>query len=477
MAERELEPAASYARISQKVERDKVADQHRQNEAHAAATGRRIVAYYTDDGIGALGDKTRPDFERMLRDAGSAEWRVIIATEEERLARNLDDKLELHAVCEDAGVVWDTARDGFVDPSTDSGEFMSTIRAAVGRIESRRKTRRQRAASDERAADGAPTARPGYGYRRENGRDIVCDDEAATIREAARRVLGAESLRSVAADFNARGIPSPAGAPWQGVTLRQLIRRPSLAGLRIHRGRIVGDFDADLHPAILDRDTHDRLVAMFDDPTRASSSRVGHPPKYLLSGVAWCGICGETLGGRMVRLAPWSPKPRQKSKPVKAAYACGTCHKVRRLQEPVDGLVTEILLRRLERDDAAELFTTGDPDAAREAREAIAAVTARLASAADMFASGTIDADQLGRITAKGRADREALESALSAALPPAVPRDAVGPRARTAWAGYDIERRRALLSAVMRVTILPAGSGRSFDPKLVRIEWLSEAT
>lgn len=218
-----------------------------------------------------------------------------------------------------------------------------------------------------------------------------------------------------------------------------MLRRPSLAGLRTHRGRVVSAFDPDWHPAILDADTHNRLVALFDDPTRASSSRVGHPPRHLLSGIAWCGLCGETLGGRMIRLAPWSPKPGQSSKPTEAAYACRECHKVPRLQEPVDALVTEAVLRRLESGDAADLLTTGDPEAACVLHAQIAAVTARLATAADLFAAGTIDGDQLARITATVRAEPSRARVAGSAACgraaarsPPRVPSNPVSaPRGR----------------------------------------------
>lgn len=113
-----LIPAASYARISERVAtRDKVAVQHVQNEHHATARGYTIVARYTDDGISALRHKQRPDFERMLADAETGVFAVIVATEEERLARNVEEKLELHAACEVAGVVWDTARGGYVDPA------------------------------------------------------------------------------------------------------------------------------------------------------------------------------------------------------------------------------------------------------------------------------------------------------------------------------------------------------------------------
>lgn len=468
-----LIPAASYARISEKVStRDKVADQHVQNEQHAATRGYRIVARYTDDGISALGHKERPDFERMLADAETgAPWRVIVATEEECLARNVEEKLELHAACEVAGVVWDTARDGYVDPATDSGEFMSTVRAAMGRIESKRKARRQLAASDARAADGLPTARPGYGYRREDRHDVIVEAEAVVIREAARRVLAGDSLRGIATDFNARGIPSPAGAPWQGITLRQLIRRPSLAGLRTHRGKVVGTFNPELHPAILDEDTHARLEALLTDPNRAQGTG-GRTPVHLLSGLAVCGRCGDTLGGRMKRIPGWTPKPGQKSKPVKAAYACGTCHKVRRIQEPVDEFVTEVILRRLEQPDAAQLFSQGDTGAAQKARDAIEAIDARLATAADQFADGVLTGDQLRRITERLRADRTAHERTVAESMPARVPVDVAGPLARQTWAGLHIDNRRAIIDALAVVVIEPQGSGRAFDPDLVRIVW-----
>ncbi|MFK4761568.1 recombinase family protein [Microbacterium sp. ZW T5_45] len=486
----ELIPAASYARISQKVERDKVADQHTQNEQHAAARGYRIVARYTDDGISALGHKERPDFERMLADAETGAFAVIVATEEERLARNVEEKLELHAACEVAGVVWDTGRDGYVDPATDSGEFMSTVRAAMGRIESRRKARRQRAASDARAAEGAPTARPGYGYRRETGRDVVVEAEAAVIREAARRILDGDSLRSIATDFNARGIASPRTGeqarkaerqdlaapppiPWQGITLRQMIRRPSLAGLRTHRGKVVGTFNPELHPPIIDEDTHARIEALLTDPNRAQGTG-GRTPVHLLSGLAKCGRCGDTLGGRMKRIPGWKPKPGQKSKPVKAAYACGTCHKVRRIQEPVDEFVTEVILRRLEQPDTAQLFSQGDEGAAQVARDAIETIDARLATAADQFAEGVLTGDQLRRITERLRNDRTTHERIVAESMPARVPVDAVGPLARQTWAGLHIDSKRAIIDALATVVIEPQGSGKTFDPDLIRIVWRS---
>lgn len=461
--------AVIYSRISDDPTGRAAGVQRQTDECQELADARAVdvVEVVVDNDLSATNGKRRPGFERVLElvRTGTIDTVVIWHTDRlYRLPRDLEPLIEL-ADARPLRFLTVTASE--IDLNTSSGRMVARILAAASAAEVEHKVERQRSASDQRAARGGLTVRPGYGYRRVGGRDVVDEEEAAVISEAARRLLDAEPLRSIAADFKRREIPTPAGAPWQAVTLRQLIRRPSLAGRRTHRGRVVGNFDPELHPAILDADTHDRIVALLDDPTR-SHSGVGKPAQHLLSGIALCGRCG----GRMKRLPPWAPKPGAAGKQMKAAYACGYCHKVRRLQAPVDELVTEILLRRLEREDAAELFTTGDPDAARAARDAIAGVSARLGSAADLFAAGSIDAEQLARITAKGRADRDALETALSAALPPVLPQDAIGAHARDAWARYDVERRRAILSALMIVTILPAGPGTAFNPELIQIRW-----
>jgi hypothetical protein len=120
------------------------------------------------------------------------------------------------------------------------------------------------------------------------------------------------------------------------------------------------------------------------------------------------------------------------------------------------------------------LFAQGDPAALQAARDSIDAVDARLANAADLFATGGIDAAQLTRITERLRVDRSQAAAALDAALPAAVPVDLVGDAAADTWAALSMDSKRAVLTALVDVTILPSGSGKSFDPDTVRIRWKS---
>lgn len=460
--------AVIYARISYDRAGEGAGVERQEAECRLLAErlGVSVDRVYVDNDVSATSGVERPEFERMLSDHPS----VIITWAQDRLLRLSSDLERVITL----NVPVHMVTQGTLDLATPAGRAVARTVAAWSTFETEQKGLRQLAASDQRAAQGGVTAKPGYGYRRVEGRDVIDSAEAGVVREAARRLLDGESLRGVAADLNARGVASPAGAPWQSATLRQMIRRPSLAGRRTHRGVVVGDFNPELHPAILDVDTHERLVALFDDPTRKTSPG-GRTPRHLMSGLAVCGRCG----GSMKRLAGWAPKDGgPKSKAVKPAYACTACFKVRRLQEPVDELVTEVVLQRLERPDAAELFSRGDAGAARDARDAIAAVDARLATAADQFADGVLTGEQLKRITEKLRLERTRLEGALAASLPAAVPVAAVGTRARSTWAGMHIDSQRALIEALVRVVILPVGaSGRSaFDPDGVRFDWVAGA-
>jgi Recombinase len=54
-------------------------------------------------------------------------------------------------------------------------------------------------------------------------------------------VLRGESLRSIAMDWNERGIKTVGGVTWQGSMIRRVLMSPRIAGLKEHRGEIVGE--------------------------------------------------------------------------------------------------------------------------------------------------------------------------------------------------------------------------------------------
>jgi site-specific DNA recombinase len=126
--------------------------------------------------------------------------------------------------------------------------------------------------------------RRGFGHTQD--RRAVIAGEADLIRDAAGRVLRGETLVSVVDDWNGRGVTTTTGGPWRINALSALLIQPRLAG-------------ADASPAILDRSTHEGLLALRRGrrrPAGAGADRGGHR-RYLLGGYLVCWRCGGRVGG------------------------------------------------------------------------------------------------------------------------------------------------------------------------------------
>jgi site-specific DNA recombinase len=321
--------AAIYARISETVERrDKVADQIAQCERLAERRGYEIVRVYKDDGISALGGKERPGFDALLDGIVAHDFDVVLATEEERFARNLRDKTDLQAACMETGVVWETDRDGFVDPSTESGEFFSTMRAAMGRMESRRKSARQRSANADRAAAGRPNpGRRRFGY--ESDGIHPRPDEAAVVRRMFAHILEGRSLRSLSQALTAEGVDPSPGKDWSPRRVRDIITNPHYSGRVRHLGVIT---PSDVVIPIVSEEDAASARALLADPGRKVTP--GNQRRHLLSGLVHCGVCGDALVYRNT-------------------YLCG--------DNPGHISITKRILETHVRDEVAAALITGGP--------------------------------------------------------------------------------------------------------------------
>ena len=437
-----------------------VARQEQECRVLAERLGLTVVHTYTDNDISATSGKVRPDFEAML----DAQPEAIIAWHQDRLLRLTRDLERVIAL----NVPVYTVTAGTLDLTTPAGRAVARTVAAWSQYEGEQKATRQVAANVQRAVKGVHSGRVGYGYRREGTAVVLHPEEATTIRSVVLRVLDGESLRAICKDLDARHVPMPGrAARWNSTTLKQLLLRPSLAGWTVHRGKVVGHAPDD-SPRVIDEDTRERIKAVLTDPVRRTAPP-GRAPKYLLGGIARCGRCGGVMAravGRMQRQANGNVKRQPPS------YVCSECYRVRRKQSDVDALVEGTVVGRLQMPDAAQLFATGDPTALQEARDTIEALDARLANAADMFATGDIDAVQLTRISERLRADRAQAAAAVEAALPAAVPAELMGGHAAEVWAALSMDSKRAVLTALVTVTILPSGSGKAFNPDTVQVRW-----
>jgi len=467
--------AAKYRRISDDREGRElgIARQNADLDALANQRGYQVVASYTDNDIGASTRSTKPrsDYDRMLADARAGHFQVILAYTSSRLTRRPREHEDLIDLAERHGVRFEYVRSPSFDLNTADGRHVARMLAAQDAAESERISERVQRARLAQAMQG----RNGGGGRRPFGFEAdgvtVRPSEADEVVRAADALLAGVSLAQVTADLRERDVPTVTGARWSTRTVRDILLRPRNAGLIVHRGEVLEGAEAPWAP-ILSRDVWQAVTALLTDPSRRTSP--GNVPRWLGSGLYRCGHpdCIDadppstlTVGG--------SVNGRHRTR----RYRCPEQH-LSRAAAPLDKYVGKVIAHRLSRKDAADLLTppAQGVDTAALARDA-AAVRRKLREARrlwrdDVFTDGEYRVE---------RAELQARLTAVEERQRAASGRDplaGIAGRADAAevWERLGLGRQRAILDALVIVTVLPQRLGRlpdgsRFDPNAVSIE------
>lgn len=474
-----------YVRISSDIEGTGlgVARQRADCEALAERLGWQVVGVYEDNDVSASKGTLRPAYQRMVRDIESGQINAVIVWDVDRLTRTPRELEDVIDFAERQGLKLASVG-GDIDLATEQGRMMARMKGTVARYEIEQSRRRLKRKHAELAAAGRHNGpRPfGWDLVSVNGHKVlrINPAEAEIIRECVRRVLAGEGLWRIVKDLNARGVKTSTGRSWQTQVLRRMLLRWRNCGVRTHNGHEVA---AGQWEPIIDRETHERVVATLTDPARRANNR-GTEVKYLLTGIATCGECRRPVVGTAefsydVK-APTKVDPdRTRTRFYPRAYKCphAGCMKVQRRMDDVDELVSGVVVGLLEREGVVVLG--GDPSAAAGARARIESLEAKLSIAADQFAEDLITAEQLKRITGRLRPELDSEKARLRRSVPDDSLSRFTGVTARQAWREADVETRRRVLRALaeaasMGITIdrVGPGNGAEFDPGSVRIDW-----
>ena len=280
------------------------------------------------------------------------------------------------------------------------------------------------------------------------------------------------------ADWQARGIVTPAGNPWRQGALGRMLAGSFIAGLRMRHtdpdpalraartGQVTyTDGDPALWPPILERATWQRLHALLTTPGRrkaASNARIN-----LLVGFLYCGRCGHALVGRTRVFSARTPSD------AKRRYVCpprtlGGCGGVAILTAETDAAITRRVLEALDSPTMRDALSEAAADTPTDPLGERAAAQARMDELAGDYAAGALTRGEW-------QAARAVLVARLDAAPASARPTLRLPANVGEAWPGLDLETRRAIIAEVIeRVTVTPAVRGRTtFDPdRLLGITW-----
>ncbi|PPG85491.1 recombinase family protein [Rathayibacter sp. AY1H2] len=435
----------------------------------ARRRGWTLVEEYVDNDVSA----TKPRAEgtawhSMMKDARSRTVDAVIAVDMDRLLRTIRDL----ATLSETGLKVVTL-DGEIDLTTADGEFRATMAAGLARFEGRRKAERQKRANDQRREAGTPTSgRVPYGYRWVTAKERVERGEPAAYELDAERAgdvrfifdsfLAGVPLGSICRDLNAQGkrtLPSrstPDGVPFRPTTVRRMLLSPYYAALLpLPKGDgkpydqeaiMRADCVPGAWPAIVTPDEWAEAKTRLAHPERKTSP--GPSRKWLLSGLALCGVCFEPIraGGGEKGIH---------------SYRCRSMAHFMRRGEPLDSFVERLVVARLSRPDASELLVDrgrGDLDELRAERRRL---EASLDAVYDDWQDGIITTERKNRALKRANARIEEIDELTRTGANVDSLRAVVGAQdVQAAWDGLTLGHKRAVVETLLTLVVNSVGQG-----------------
>ena len=430
-----------------------------------AERGWDLTREYVDNDVSASSRKPRPQYTAMLESVARGEVDVLVAWHIDRLTRRLTELEELIELTQDTSLRIVTVT-GDIDLSNDAGRLVGRILASVARGEVERKGARQKRAQQQAAQEGRPAGgRRAFGF--ESDGKTVRPAEAELLTAAYTDVLQGASLKSVARRWNEAGVTTTAGNRWIHSTVRDTMLNPRYAGRRTYRGQVVGPA---VWPALVDEDTFDATEALLKMPERLVTT--GNARRYLLPGLALCWCGSDVTTGR--------------TRHNKRTYNCRAAKHMSRAAEPIDALIAGgeidgvkvqgLVVERLERADARDLLAPSAAPQVDDLKAKAAAIRERQENLAIGLEEGLLTLDSVRKSSARLKAELEQIEAQVQAETKADVLAPLVhAPDVEAAWAACDLKRRRAVIEALMTITLLPPKRGRhAFDPDSVKVDWKS---
>jgi DNA invertase Pin-like site-specific DNA recombinase len=434
----------------------------------------------------------RPGFRSMLDDLVAGRAHVVIVEDLDRLLRQPRDNEDLLDAVELAGatVLSLSGSITLTNGGTETERFTARVMAAAANKSSADTARRVKAMRARMTGKSYLGGRRWYGYEPDpdapkyRKKLLVVEEEAKNLRLWADGILNhGVSVESIVRDLRERDVPTLDGKIWRAQNVRAVLTKPAVAGLTpapLDDDEYEDDGDPDYDeseegeeiarprilleapwPAILERDTWERLREWFGDPSHKTST--GNEPRRLISHLAVCGVCGRKIVSGGGGGAPGSG----------GRYRTRDCkHLTRNAGSPdnltgpvrgVDDLIARLVVAVLDRDNDGELLKPPvrpgvDVPALNAEKKKL---RARKTSQARLHANGAIDDAQLAAGSKEIQEQLDNIERQLTAADESDPLEDFRGKPAATVWLAKSVRERRQIVRLLFESIILHPTSRR----------------
>lgn len=300
---------AAYCRVSSDSEdqlHSYAAQIRNYTEVIAQHDGWDLVDVYADEGLTGTRVDKRDDFNRMMRDCRKGKIDCILVKSVARFARNTKECLASLRELSGMGVTVRFEKEN-IDTGTLTTELMVSVSGSLAQQESLSISANQRLSYQHRMECGEfITCSAPYGYRIKDKKNLeILPEEAAAVRWAFDAYLKGNSSKWIAEQLTAKGVPTQNGAEkWQETSIRYLLTNEKYIGDTLcqksyscgfpfvqkrNRGERMQYYVENSHPAIIDRDTFEKVQELLRKKAQKEKRRRERSPFALK---ILCGNCG-----------------------------------------------------------------------------------------------------------------------------------------------------------------------------------------
>lgn len=309
-----------YIRVSTEMQVDGFSLDAQRNvvKRYAEREGIIVKNVYEDAGKSGKSIEGRPSFTKMLNDIKNGlEIDYILVYKLSRFGRNAADILNSIELIQSYDINLITTEEG-IDSSQTSGKILISVLSAVSEIERENILEQTMNGRKEKARQGGWNGGPApYGYRIENGKLIVNNDEAEIVKSIFHMYINEEyGCSAIATKLNMEGIKKSINKKggsdrWSKSMIEIILDNPAYVGKiafgRKIRKKVRGTKDKYQRVATKDYIISDgKHEAIIDENTwniacdkRSKSKKIqphnSFEKTHLLSSLIKCPICGSGM--------------------------------------------------------------------------------------------------------------------------------------------------------------------------------------
>ncbi len=239
-----------------------------------------LVDLYADEGITGTREDKRNEFQRLMKDCRRGKIDRIYTKSISRFARNTRDCLKNIREMKSLGITIFFEKEG-IDTANVTDEMMITIMGGLAQEESVSISQNMRWSIEKKMQNGIyiQSTAP-YGYRMENQKLVICEEEAEIVRFIFSAYLAGKGIHTIKDMLNDFEETRMNHSTWKYVSVRYILRNEKYTGNSlwhkccmtntmpyrkiINRGQKTQYYITGTHPAIITEEEFQKVQTLME---------------------------------------------------------------------------------------------------------------------------------------------------------------------------------------------------------------------